>query len=397
MKRFFKDEAFDLLFRFVLGSTAHDCADPGEVFACHARIKDGKPDSWFEEWVATARSVEELASTAEAAGHAVSARCAYLRAATYYDTATHMSDQTKDLSAFMPTWERHRDCWDQAVSLWPMPVERVAIPYEGTALPGYFFRPDASDQPRPLLIFNCGSEGAMTGAWTQGAAAATERGYNVLTFDGPGQQAALNRQGLHVRPDWEHVITPIVDFLVERDDVDAQRIALLGMSQAGYWVARALAFEKRIAAGVVDPGVVDVSATWRDHMPERILKYVDSGDRDKFDRDMSVAFKMMKGLKSRIEFRMRPFGLDSLYDVLVAVREYRLGDLATQITCPMLITNPENENYWPGQSQLLYDSLECDKEIVSFTTAEGADHHCEPLSTHLREQRIFDWIDSKLA
>lgn len=397
MKRFFKDEAFDFLFRFALGSTAHDCADPGEVLACYARIKDGKPDSWFEEWVATASRVEEIASGAEAAGHNVSARCAYLRAATYYDTATHMSDQTKDASAFVPTWERHRNCWDRAVNLWPAPVERVEIPYEGTTLPGYFFRPDASEQARPLLIFNSGSDEAMTSAWVLGAAAAIERGYNVLTFDGPGQQAALHRQGLYFRPDWEQVITPVVDLLIERDDVDAERIALLGMSQGGYWVARALAFEKRIAAGVVDPGVVDVSATWREHMPERILKYVESGDRDKFDRDMGVAFKMMKGLKSRIEFRMRPFGLDSLFDVLVAVGEYRLGDLATEITCPMLVTNPENENYWPGQSQQLYDSLRCDKEIVEFTTIEGADYHCEPLSTYRREQRIFDWLDSKLA
>ncbi|RIK08950.1 MAG: hypothetical protein DCC49_07995 [Acidobacteria bacterium] len=397
MKRFFKDDTFDLLFRVVLGSTARECADPGEVFACHARIKDGKPDSWFEEWVATASHVEGIASAAEAAGHAVSARCAYLRASTYYSTATFMSDQSKDPAAFMPTWERHRDCWEKAINLWPVPVESVAIPYEDTALHGYLFRPDASDQARPLLILISGSEGSMTSAWVQGAGAAIERGYCVLVFDGPGQQAALFRRGLHFRPDWEHVVTPIVDFLLERNDVDGQRIALLGMSQAGYWAARALAFEKRIAAGVVDPGVVDVGAMWRDQMPERIIKYVDARERDKFERDMGVAFKMMKGLKARIEFRMRPFGVDSLYDVLVALEEYRLGDLAKEITCPMLITNPEDDKFWPGQSQQLFDALECDKEIVSFTSAEGADHHCEPLSTYLREQRIFDWLDSKLA
>lgn len=254
MKRFFKDETFDFLFRIVLGSTAHNCADPGEVFACHARIKDGKPDSWFDEWVATASRVEAIASEAQAAGHAVSAWCAYLRAATYYDVATYMSDQSKDPSTFLPTWEKHRTCWDQAIGLWQTPVEAIEIPYEGVALPGYFFRPDTTDEPKPLLIFNNGSDGAMTAAWAEGAAAAMARGYNVLTFDGPGQQAALFRQGLYFRPDWEHVITPVVDFAVSRSDVDDQRIALLGVSQAGYWVPRALAFEKRIAAGVADPG-----------------------------------------------------------------------------------------------------------------------------------------------
>ena len=31
-------------------------------------------------------------------------------------------------------------------------------------------------------------------------------------------------------------------------------LALYGISQAGYWVPRALAFEHRIAAAVADPG-----------------------------------------------------------------------------------------------------------------------------------------------
>lgn len=401
MKRFFKDESFDFLFRIVLGATGHNCADPGEVFACHSKIKDGKPDSWFDEWVTTADRVEQIAIAAAAAGHQASAWCAYLRAATYYDAATYMSDQTKDPTTFLPTWEKHRHCWDSAIDIWPSPVARVEIPYEGTSLPGYFFNADSSfggstDAERPLLIFNNGSDGAMTAAWVQGAAAALARGYNVLTFDGPGQQAALLRQGMVFRPDWEAVITPVVDFALGLGGVDARRVALIGVSQGGYWVPRALAFEKRIAAAVVDPGVYDVGSTWRERMPERIVKYVDSGDREKFERDMGVAFKMMKGLKARLDFRMRPFGLNSLFDVLVAVRDYSLDGVVDAIDCPILITNPENETFWPGQSERLYAALTCEKEIVSFRTTEGADYHCEPLSTYLREQRIFDWLDSKL-
>ena len=47
-----------------------------------------------------------------------------------------------------------------------------------------------------------------------GAGAGQERGYNVLTFDGPGQPAALHLEGLTFRPDWEHVITPVLNWVL---------------------------------------------------------------------------------------------------------------------------------------------------------------------------------------
>jgi hypothetical protein len=41
-----------------------------------------------------------------------------------------------------------------------------------------------------------------------GAAGAVRRGYNCLTFDGPGQGAPLREQKLPFRYDWEKVVTP---------------------------------------------------------------------------------------------------------------------------------------------------------------------------------------------
>ena len=55
------------------------------------------------------------------------------------------------------------------------------------------------------------------------------------------------------------MLTPVVDFLLARDDVDADKLTLYGVSQAGYWVPRALAFEHRFAAAVADGGAVDMA------------------------------------------------------------------------------------------------------------------------------------------
>ena len=59
--------------------------------------------------------------------------------------------------------------------------------------------------------------------------------------------------------------------------------------------------------------------------------------------------------------------------------------------------DPDGEQFWPGQSEALYDALPGRKELVRFTAYEGADGHCEPLARTLLEQRMFDWLDEVLG
>ena len=66
-----------------------------------------------------------------------------------------------------------------------------------------------------------------------GARAAVERGLNAFVFDGPGQFGPLHREGLTFRPDWETVVTPVVDFVLKLPGVDPKRVALMGTSLAG--------------------------------------------------------------------------------------------------------------------------------------------------------------------
>ena len=82
----------------------------------------------------------------------------------------------------------------------------------------------------------------------QTAAPALERGYNCLTFEGPGQGGVIRKQKIPFRHDWERVVTPVVDYALTRSEViDPTCIALMGISMGGYLAARAAAFEHRIA------------------------------------------------------------------------------------------------------------------------------------------------------
>src|SRR3712207_761203 len=103
-------------------------------------------------------------------------------------------------------------------------------------MPGYFFTPPGATGRHPTLVVNNGSDGPVTTLWPPLGAGAVARGYNVLVFDGPGQQSMLFERQVPFRYDWEAVITPAVDYLSARPDVDPERIALHGVSQGGYWV-----------------------------------------------------------------------------------------------------------------------------------------------------------------
>ena len=397
MRPFFKDEAFNFDTECALGATYHQAADVGEVLSTVERIKNGHPRSWVEEWSATAERLAGEATAGAEAGHSHSAARQFLRVSMYYGAASFVADGTGDSTLFAKLWEKHRAAWDRFVDLADLHIERIEIPYEGTTLPGYFFRSGPAGEPRRTVIFNNGSDGTVTNAWLQGIADALGRGWNAMTFDGPGQNAALVRQHLSFRPDWEKVITPVVDYLLTRPDVDPRKLALLGISQGGYWVPRAVAFEHRVAAAVADPGVVDVSAAMLRQIPHFLVKLLDAGEQEKFDKDMGLALHLSASTRSTMAFRMRPYGVTSAYEFFTAARAYTLSDeVIGQITCPVLLTDPDHEQFWPGQSQELYDKLPGAKALIRFTAEEGADSHCEPAGNGIRGERIFGWLDQQI-
>jgi hypothetical protein len=65
-------------------------------------------------------------------------------------------------------------------------------------------------------------------------------------------------RGVPLRPDWENVITPVVDYLLTRPDTDPARIVLNGLSLGGYLAPRAATAEHRLAACISDCGPYDV-------------------------------------------------------------------------------------------------------------------------------------------
>ncbi len=219
---FFKDQDLNFNFLVTLGYARYGLVDVGSVLAVADRITDGDASSAVQAYTSAGDQFAAIGDAALAAGHAYSAARAYLQASTFMFPATYSVDAMGAPERFAPLWRQQQALWDKGAALLDPPMEKVQIPYrpasvaqvpqQATSLPGYLFKIDDSGQRRPLLIFNNGSDGSLSFAWACGVAPALERGYNCLTFYGPGQGLALVDQRLYFRPDWEQVITPVVDF-----------------------------------------------------------------------------------------------------------------------------------------------------------------------------------------
>lgn len=419
MQRRFTDDGNEFDRLILLGGAYRRLTDIGEVLVALDQVTDGDASSWVTTFSDLGERLEVEAAASAARGHDQSARSADLRACSYFATAAAYAVGSLGPDASTALWERHRSAWDRASARFHPPVEKIAIPYHDPVghrdveLEGYFFSPApgtpvegaaegaAHGDRRPTVIFTNGSDGPISDIWASGAAAAVERGWNAVTYDGPGQGTALYRQGLFFRHDWEAVLTPVVDHVLARGDVDPRRVAAHGVSQAGYWVPRALAFEHRLAAAVADPGVTRVADSWIAHLPESMVGILDGPDpvksKSDFDAFMDIGMTADPAGGAELRWRMAPFGTDSYFDAYQAARAMRLdAATAAQIGTPLLITAPDGEQFWPGQSVEMHQ-LVPGSSLVAFTEGEGASWHCEPAAHGLRDERVMNWLAEVFA
>jgi pimeloyl-ACP methyl ester carboxylesterase len=230
--------------------------------------------------------------------------------------------------------------------------------------------------------------------------AATRRGYHCVLVDGPGQGRNLIRDGLPLRPDWETVVGPVIDYVLARPEVDPKRVVLAGWSFGGFLAPRAAAFEKRIAALIADPGQWDQKAGLKAlPVPAETLEDLDHADPAPFAEveQMLRSPEADPFLNWRVIQRMFwVHGVTNLYDLAKEVTRYEISSVAPNIQCPTLLTGAEGDPIARG-SRTLYEALRCPKTFVEFRLSEGSGGHCEALARGLYHQRVFDWLDETLG
>ena len=198
-------------------------------------------------------------------------------------------------------------------------------------------------------------------------------------------------------PQWEKVITPIVNWLRRRSDVDRNRIVLSGSSFGGALVPRAAAFEHRLAAISVDPGVVYAGSTWTDGLSvfPGMLEAFAAGDKETFNSHWEeYTAHELPSLQFGFSKRLEIYPGSTMFEKYTQIIKYNNRAVAPKVSCPALVINNELEQFFPGQAKILYDVMRNSrgKKYVTFTVPQGAQFHCEPMSPQRRNDAVMDFF-----
>jgi pimeloyl-ACP methyl ester carboxylesterase len=389
---YFQNEDMDFYFKWVLANQNEHGAAHGECYYVASRIKDGDPESWVKGWLGMAGDVEIQATVADQKGHRVTAREAYLRASTYYNTAA-VFIRPRD-SRFRPTQQSAQTCFRRAMILLDTPVETVAISFEGQMLPGYFFCPTSNAQKRQTLIMIGGGETCAEQLYFWAGAPGIRRGWNVLCVDLPGQGDTPS-SGLYFRYDYEAPMKAVVDYLLRRPDVDPDRLGVYGVSGGGYMVIRAVVFEKRIKACVANAPITDFYRLATAEIPPALLRA---------PAIVGDAMLKLSGLRSPLpviaaEKFCWQAGVSHLSDALeITGRKANITALIGQITCPVLCLSGTGDSQEQiRQMNEFYAEVNVPrKDRRVFTLEEGAEAHCQVNNYALMQAVVFDWLDEVL-
>lgn len=215
-----------------------------------------KWEEWLDAWVANGDAHTELGKQSEQAGKNLSAGEAYVRAALSYHFAKFV---------WMVDMEKYRQAADKAVNslyaahrMLDPTAERIETTLDGNLMVGNFRCPPGVVNP-PLVILLPGLDSTKE-EFFNWENVYLDRGMATLSMEGPGQgETGYNT---HIRPDYNVAVTAMLDAVSGREDIDQDRIGIVGVSMGGYYAPRAAAFEPRIKAAVAIGGPYNFGECW---------------------------------------------------------------------------------------------------------------------------------------
>jgi alpha-beta hydrolase superfamily lysophospholipase len=306
-------------FRFTSNGT-----DYGDVTATLARIT--RWDDWCREWGNTAARYEQLAESAEDAGHPQTAAGAWRRAALAWHWGKFVF--VDDLDEMRAAHDRCVACYRRGAAALTPPAELVHVPYGETHLAAYLRVPaetpaatlagtPAGTRP-PVVIMVPGLDSTKEELQAT-AEYYLARGLATIAIDGPGQ--GESEFELAIEPAYEKVATAVVDYLGTREDVDGSNVGLFGVSLGGYYAGRAAAYEPRLRAVVTLAGPFRFDLDW-DELP----------------------------VQTRNTFKVRSHAASDS-DARAKAAELTLEDAAGQIGTPLLVVSGGRDRIVPAYHQ----------------------------------------------
>ena len=321
-----------------------------------------------------------LAEKAQALGQKLKAAY-YLRAAEFF--------LFPDDPAKLPTRERFLSLIRGYYGLSKSDV--ISIPYENGILPAYRFTPAQSKGT--LVLF--GGFDSYVEEHLATCFAFREAGYDVITFEGPGQGGALEDSHLPMTHEWEKPVKAVLDFF------NLDNVALMGVSLGGYLVVRAAAYESRVRCVIADDVLADffeiLLQPMKLAMRPLLRTLLIAGAARQVNALVERAMKRSLLIEWGIKQGMHVTGSQTPYDFLQKMRLYRTGPFSSQVLQDVLLMAGSEDHYIPLHQ--FYDQIATLKHVRSltarlFTRWEQAQNHCQIGNIGLSVRVIVNWLDS---
>lgn len=404
-------------FAFILGEflsfSNRSGANTGEILRAAAVIKPGDFESWYREFKFLADGIYATAIEAEKKEQLVSARDAFFRSSTYYRAADFFLHGNQDDPRLKSLWEKQNATFRKAAGLLPNPASYVEIATSTFTIPVYFYPADGrlpkSQHPKgkghtekkPTVIVGQGYDGAHEALYHMTCRDVIERGWNCVTFEGPGQPTVRRQQGLGFRPDWWEVLRPIVDYLHSRDDVDVDKVALIGVSFGGLLAPRAASHEHRLAAVVACNGMLSLHRSIRSKLTGELEGYYASGNKAAFNTYVNAALASPDTptiFRWAVEHGMFAWAMTDPYEWFHSVRDFDISEeMLHNISSPVLVVSGENDFMAPGQPEQMDKILGEKGSYVLLKTDLGAGEHVGLGAESQQAMEILGWLGDVFA
>ncbi|WP_133128414.1 alpha/beta hydrolase family protein [Legionella nagasakiensis] len=387
----FDDAEMDFQLIRQLGATAYGAASVGESLNITHQIREGKPEDWVQAFRQLAEWQKKDGLERLVQNHMVSGRQQLFRASNSFRAAEYYSPCSS---------QEHRqlglnsaDCFVTAIGTMDLHFESHAIPYKNMQIPVYFISPENDGKKRKTLLIVSGFDGTMEEEFFMRGFAGIERNYNVIHFAGPGQMDVFRSYSdTFFEPDFEEVVKRVIDHFAFRQEVDMQKLALLGVSIGGYFATRAASHEPRIKALVANSPVLDVHAYLASFANMDPCQIPDEQDFTIDDLPSIPEEEFPPGMKASTEQLMIRYGRRSFKNTFVYLKEFNVGDALKNISCPCLALIGNGEG---GEPRKQYDAFckTLNADYYEFNDLEGASTHCQVGNASFANAVMYDWLD----
>ncbi|WP_247312288.1 alpha/beta fold hydrolase [Bradyrhizobium sp. 48] len=392
--RFFADQSYHFQTLRALTDIAADGADTSEVLETIKHIRSGDAQGWFAAWTATA---DRVSARAETIKDPLGRGRALLRAHNYYRTAEFFlpPDDPKRPSAA----GKNRRAFYAGLDALGVRYQRIVVPYgEAHHLDAvYYPAADGPSKKRSLIVFGGGFDSTIEELYFALVKDANEHGYDVLTYDGPGQGAMLREQGLTFTHEWEKPVRAVIDSFLGGHPRPAKMV-LVGMSMGGYFAPRAAAFDQRFDGVAAYDVMFDAGQSATRFVPPAVTWLRAHGLGAAVDLMVRLKAAWSPGFRWAIASGMWTLGTKHPLDSAIELRKYTLDGVAPRITADLLILAGTEDHFVPIEQVTQFEkALTGARSITTrvYDRASGGAEHCQLGAQTLWHADFFDWMDAK--